>query len=806
MKRPLLLVGLLFAGGILLGRYVSPPPVLLLSSALTLAVMALARSQARPFLLFPLILLAGWTNLVLHTAILSPHDLRRLLSQQPELATIRGTLRETPSLRIYEHEERDSWRSLAQVDVTAMQRKHELWRPATGRIAVTTPGVLTNFFAGQIVEVTGVVRPPKVAAAEGTFDYRAYLKQLGIYFQLQAASEKDWRILSSSSRAPLADRFRAWARPALARGLPIEDQPLRLEWALTLGWKTALTEEVSEPFVRAATYHIFAVDGLRMAIIFGIFFGLFRVLGLSRPVCGVVLIPLLWFYVALTGWPASAIRATVMLTVIIIGWALKRPSDLLNSLFAAALIILIWEPQQLFQAGFQLSFFVVLCLILTVPVLHRLGQHLTAPDPLLPEELQPRWRQILREPARYVGDVLLTSLAAWIGSLPLVAYYFNIVTPVSTPANLVAVPLCGLVLVSNLASLLLAGWFPAAAELFNHAGWFLMECIRVSSQWFASWPRAYFYVPAPGLFTSALYYAILLAVVTGWVFQAKLRAWRITALTVGVLIWCGQFWRESSATRLSILALNGGSAIYFDAPGTRHDLLVDCGTTNAVQFVTKPFLRAQGVNRLPSFLLTHGDLHHIGGAEMVAQLFSAEQVCASPARFRSPAYRKALEQFRRTPGRLHNISRSDRLGGWMVLHPEASDNFPQADDKTVVLSGTFGRTRVLLLSDLGRPGQEALIERTADLRADIVVTGLPVQTEALGDALLDAIQPRVIVVSDSEFPVSERASPKLCERLAKRNIPVIYARTAGSTTVEFRGNRWDLRTMSGIRITSQNSN
>ena len=806
MKRPLLLVGLLFAGGILLGRYVSPPPVLLLSSALTLAVMALAWSPARPFLLFPLILLAGWTNLELHTAILSPHDLRRLLSQQPELATIRGTLRETPSLRIYEHEERDSWRSLAQVDVTAMQRKHELWRPATGRIAVTTPGVLTNFFAGQIVEVTGVVRPPKVAAAEGTFDYRAYLKQLGIYFQLQAASEKDWRILSSSSRAPLADRFRAWARPALARGLPIEDQSLRLEWALTLGWKTALTEEVSEPFVRAATYHIFAVDGLRMAIIFGIFFGLFRVLGLSRPVCGVVLIPLLWFYVALTGWPASAIRATVMLTVIIIGWALKRPSDLLNSLFAAALIILIWEPQQLFQAGFQLSFFVVLCLILTVPVLHRLGERLTAPDPLLPEELQPRWRQILREPARYVGDVLLTSLAAWIGSVPLVAYYFNIVTPVSTPANLVAVPLCGLVLVSNLASLLLAGWFPAAAELFNHAGWFLMECIRVSSQWFANWPRAYFYVPAPGLFTSALYYAILLAVVTGWVFQAKLRAWRITALTVSVLIWCGQFWRESYETRLSILALNGGSAIYFDAPGTRHDLLVDCGTTNAVQFVTKPFLRAQGVNRLPSFLLTHGDLHHIGGAEMVAQLFSAEQVCASPARFRSPAYRKALEQFRRTPGRLHNISRSDRLGGWMVLHPEASDNFPQADDKTVVLSGTFGRTRVLLLSDLGRPGQEALIERTADLRADIVVTGLPVQTEALGDALLDAIQPRVIVVSDSEFPVSERASPKLCERLAKRNIPVIYTRTAGSTTVEFRGNRWDLRTMSGIRIASQNSN
>src|SRR5204863_7781308 len=125
----------------------------------------------------------------------------------------------------------------------------------------------------------------------------------------------------------------------------------------------------------------------------------------------------------------------------------------------------------------------------------------------LPVQLRPQCPGALRAPARFLGDLLLTSFAAWIGSLPLVAYYFNIVTPVSTPANIVAVPLCGLALVSNLASLLLAGWFPAAAELFNHAGWFVMECIRVTSHWFADWPRAYFYVPAPSLFTSALYYA-----------------------------------------------------------------------------------------------------------------------------------------------------------------------------------------------------------------------------------------------------------------------------------------------------------
>ena len=55
------------------------------------------------------------------------------------------------------------------------------------------------------------------------------------------------------TKPPLADRFRDWARQALALGMQVEDESLRLEWALTLGWKTALTEEVSEPFVQAAT-------------------------------------------------------------------------------------------------------------------------------------------------------------------------------------------------------------------------------------------------------------------------------------------------------------------------------------------------------------------------------------------------------------------------------------------------------------------------------------------------------------------------------------------------------------------------
>jgi beta-lactamase superfamily II metal-dependent hydrolase len=266
--------------------------------------------------------------------------------------------------------------------------------------------------------------------------------------------------------------------------------------------------------------------------------------------------------------------------------------------------------------------------------------------------------------------------------------------------------------------------------------------------------------------------------------------------------WTLHHWRESDVTRLSVIPVNGGMAIYFDARDAKNNLLVDCGNSNSVQFITKPFLRAQGVNELPALALTHGDLRHVGGAELVMDLFRVPTVAASPVPGRSPVYRKILKDLSATPEKLRHISRTNVLGAWTVLHPERNDHFPQADDNALVLDATFEGSRVLLFSDLGLPGQEALMQRTPNLRADILITGLPVQNEAVCEGLLDAVQPRVIIVVDSEDPAIEQAKPKLHERLARRNVPVIYTRFAGATTIEWWDKTWRLRTMSGIRMTS----
>lgn len=802
MRRPLAAAVLAYLSGILLGDHLPAPLGVLLPASFGCFAACLSWERRRPQLLVPLLVLAGWTNLVTRTAVISPHDLRRLAGDEPQLVTVRGILQATPTERTATRDGKETRRTLAVIEVRGIRRE-EGWEPATGGVVASAPGELSGpFFQGQPVEAYGVLQPPPGRAAEGLFDYRAFLRRKGIHYQLRMDKAEDWRAGGSANpaaRLPLADRFQSWARRTLAMGLPCEDEPLRLLWTMALGWKTAMTNDVAEPFMRSGTMHIFAISGLHIAVIAGILVSLLRVVQLPRGVCGLVAIPLLWFYTGATGWQASAIRSTIMMSIVIAGWSLERPSDLLNSLAGAALIILVWDPQQLFQASFQLSFVVVFSIGLLLPRFERVRQRLLQPDPFLPAELRPRWQRWLDGPVRFVTTSLATSLAAWLGSLPLVAGYFHLFTPVSLLANLLVVPLSAPALMSCLGSLLCAPWLPGATVLFNHSGWFWMNAMDGLSQWFASLPAAYCYVEAPSAFTAAIYYFALFGLLTGWLLKPGLRKWAFPGLGLVLLIGVWNWQQARQTLRITVLSARAGDALVINAPGNDADLLVDCSDPAGAQSLVKPFLRGQGIRRLAGLVLTHGDGLNVGGAETILQDFHVRTTVTSLVRFRSPVYRRVMTRLAHTPDQWRQVRNGDEVSGWQVLHPAPEDRFPLADENALVLRGEFHGTRVLLLSDLGRAGQRALLARGADLRADIVVAGIPTRDEPLTDELIDAVQPRAIILSVAEIPAAERPSPPLRARLARRGAPVFCTSQCGSVTLNIRPAKWSLATMTGER-------
>ncbi len=801
MKRPLAGVMTGYAVGILLGHFCQPAPVLLWSFVLVTGVLAWGSGRIQTACLWVLVVLAGWANLVSHTLPLDPQDLRHLLADQPVRVVVRGRVAEPPQVKIVERQGTEAERSQTILTVTALRRA-EHWEPATGRVMATTPmGLDGRFFAGQRVEVTGVIAPSPPPVAPGLLDYRAWLATRGIYFQLNVRGTNDWQIPADGLTAPPpTQRFMDWSRRTLALGLPVQDEPLRLLWAMTLGWHTAFKGDLGDPFLQAGTMHLFAIDGLRIALVSGMLLTLLRVLRLPRAVCGLVSLPLIWFYTAATGWEPSAIRATVMMSIVILGWALHRPGDLLNSLAAAALLILFWDPTELFAAGFQLSFLVVLIIALMLPPMNAWGDARLKFDPLVPPELIPRWQRWGLAVLRHAWQLLALSIAAWVGSIPLSAKYFNLFSPVSPLANLVAVPLGIGALTSNLGSLVCGAWCPALSGLFNHGAWLFMLLLTRVSEITAHWPGAYLYVPAPPWPAIGLYYLGLVALLTGWLRWPKSLFSQGLALA-SLLVVAALGWRAWSTAQttltLTVLPLNGSQVVYVTGGGNTNQCLVNCGTTVSVDGTLKPFLRAQGVNRLSRLILTTGGADSCGGAERLNELFPVDALFTSDIHFRSPVYRDYVAQFDQRHQAHERVRLKDQIAGWTVLHPGPTNAFSLADDHALVLRRQFYGTTILLLSDLGREGQSDLLNRAPDLRADVVVASVPGRGEPLCAALIQAIHPRLMVINDAEFPPLRRATTALKQRLAATGIPVIYTRTDGAVTLTASPGHWVAASLSG---------
>src|SRR5437773_7182225 len=213
-------------------------------------------------------------------------------------------------------------------------------------------------------------------------------------------------------------------------------------------------EDIEEPFQQTGTLHLFAVAGLHVGIIAALLWMLAMVARLSRKWAAALIIPLLLFYAAVTGLHVSSVRAAVMSSVLLGGLFFERKVFVLNSLAAAAFFLLCWNTNELFSTGFQLSFAVVGAITLFANPLFGFLQRWGAPDPFLPRSLLRGPRRLMHVGFEWLCRGASVSVAAWIGSLPFILWYFHIVTPISLFANLVVVPIAFFILAIALLSLL----------------------------------------------------------------------------------------------------------------------------------------------------------------------------------------------------------------------------------------------------------------------------------------------------------------------------------------------------------------
>ncbi len=827
MKRPLVGIAVVFCAGVVLGEWCFVPLAALWALFLcALAVSAfLFHRRSGLIAVFVMVLLGGLLAHRLANTWPQPDHLLRLLGDSPQNALVRGTITNEPVRSICRRARGQQERDFFTIQARAIDCG-DGWQSASGEVAVwlDQPPDDNRLRRGDVIEFRGLLSRPIAPANPGHFDYRAYWGRRGVFYEA--------RIHSAAAVTVLGHDLSWWMECGMwiqrrfldsaARGLEttrMGDEPVvvGLLRAMLVGYRPGLTSELSEPFMRTGTLHVFAVSGLHVAVIAGILVGLLRFLGVGRVGCALIAVPLLVFYTIATGAPASAVRSCLMATIVVVGWALPRPTDVLNSLAASAIVILLSDPMQLFEAGFQLSYAAVLALVLLVPgpgflvqavyrrasgslecstIVSRLPGRLADAfvcDPYLPASLLPRWRRVWYGFVRMVAVSFAVSAAACIGTMPLIAHYFNLFTAVNFLSNLIIVPLSTLVIITGFASFLLdLVWTPIASVL-NNANYAFMELMVGANHWFAQLPLAFVYVKTSPLWIPAAFYGALgVFLWAGMKKMAHRSAWlgvtALCALAIGLAARNG----EPTVT-LTVLSVGDGASAFVDLPGEQHDTLIDCGPAKSAASILKPFLRAQGCDSIETLILTHADASHVGGVGVVLDGFYPRRIFDNGQSRWTRVAGGSLPAFQA----LRLVEPSTLMLGenaeLRVLHPHSGRLPLLGDDAALVMQLRCGSHRVLLASDIGATVERELLAAKVDLRSDGLIRGLHSREDSCSDEFMDAVAAQWVVISCGDAAARKTGMPAMLDRIKAHGAQVLRTDLQGAVTVRMSPDGLDVK-------------
>jgi len=263
-------------------------------------------------------------------------------------------------------------------------------------------------------------------------------------------------------------RGRRHAADRLGRGIEDYPQAVAVMRALLLGYREQLDNTTRNLFASTGALHLFAISGLHVGMVCGFLIFLLCACRVSRVYWVLLLGPLLAAYTVATGAKPSAVRACLMAVLYFAAPLMQRKPDPLSAVAAAAILILAWQPAWLLEAGFVFSFTVVAGILVFCPGLLRVTTRLWHRDPLrVQEESLPV--RLWRNTCRYLVSLACVSVAAWIGSVPLMAWYFGRVSPIALLSNILLIPLAFLTVLSGCLSVVLGACLGVIAEIFNHA-------------------------------------------------------------------------------------------------------------------------------------------------------------------------------------------------------------------------------------------------------------------------------------------------------------------------------------------------
>jgi competence protein ComEC len=506
----------------------------------------------------------------------------------------------------------------------------------TGKLILTVSDTKTDLKYGDRIRFISRLRSPRNFYNPGSFDYSRYLAYKGIF---AIGHLKD---CSYIARIGQGDSNGLWKTVEVLRDKirdfidnEVELPNRGIIKALILGEKGEIPDSIRDNFIASGVAHILAISGLHLGFIAMVSFFFAKWIlrfserlmlssDINKIAAMVTVFPVL-FYAFVSGFGVSTFRATIMIMAFLIAIIIDRQRDMYNTLALAAFIILVISPSAIFDVSFQLSFTSVLAILYLVPKFLDYFSWI----PSLSFKPYPYVSKVI---SKYIGLLVLVSIAATLGTAPIAAYYFHRVAPLGFISNIAVVPIVGFIVIPiGLLIAIMVFILPSLAALLIDLESAIIGFIVYIVNFFSQIPGSSFWVSTPTVIEICLFYLFVV-----FIFNTKrYKTPRYIAAVLLVLILSDfLYWnytkKFNSNLQVTFLSVGQGDCAVIELPKGKR-MIIDGGgfyndSYDTGKNILAPFLWKKKIERIDYLILSHPHPDHLGGLRFIAKNFKVKEI------------------------------------------------------------------------------------------------------------------------------------------------------------------------------------
>lgn len=640
---------------------------------------------------------------------------------------------------------------------------------------------------GDKILIEGNLQKGKEERNPGEFDYQKYLVSVGISALVYSYKADNLIVLKNKNdffanvvfeiRKSIDSQIQKYCNKnsaALLRGLLLAD-------------RSEIDYETRESFVNAGVIHVLAVSGLHVGFIILIFLFLFNrfniVLRYILTIAGLLL------FLIITGSQPSVFRAAIMSVVLIISFLSNRSYNSINAISLAAFIIILINPQEIFNPGFQLSFSAVLSILILYPVFQKNISQLKITN-------------------KFINNILLfaaISMAAQIGTIPFTLYYFKKLSIVALFANFIVIPAIGFIVGIGIFMLTVSIVWNWLAEIYSAVNDVLIYFLYKFVEWSADTEFSYLTITDFSKYDSVIFYLAILSLFLFYKYfvsiKTKVLFLLLFIINVGLLVSLdnNSFLKKN---KLVIIAIDvgQGDGIFIKFPNGE-TALIDAGNRtpnfDTGERIIKPFFENIGIDKIDYAFVSHMDADHYGGFISLFEKGFVKTIYKSPLdttlkkdiNFEKFAAEKniPLKYYEKEILKIGNC----RL---YILNDTHSPiyNSLTINDKSGIFKLVFGNTSFLFTGDAGvKPERIIINEYKSFLDSDVLKLGHHGSKTSTSEELLDVVTPEYAIISAGVENKFKHPSKEVVDRLINKNVKMKRTDLQGAVIFESNGYKID---------------